>query len=537
VFEAEIYVKYETIILEIGINNMQISNRGMTYEELKSTHQIYKDNINAWTFFGSAYNGGDEFIRIALEKHPRETYENWKARVKDGFAFNYAAIVVDLFSFYLTEKSPDRSGMGRLLDDVLWKMFLKDCDLSNTNFDEFLIESQRTASIYGTMGVLVDKARASIDMTRNDAIRNRIYPYCSSYILPNILDWRYTRNEITNRPVLSYLKLKDVDNKYIIWREDSWEMWSISDKKVPILESSGENSLGEIPFVWLHNIRNPNDPFIGVSDIKEISRINASIIRNLSCGEEVIKFAGFPMLRLPQSDTDQEDAEKIVGHTSVLQFNPEMGKDGKPDWLESAVKEPIESIMEWIDRKIGEVYQMSHLSGIHAHEKSDQVRSGVALRYEFQQLGRVLAKKSENLTEAELSIIRLWLKWQNQEELFDEISVYRTKDFSVDDLNQNLQNLTMARTLSPSITFKREVAKMVAKKNLPDATTDLLVKINEEIDEMDDSEFENKQIEKSNIPNAGRTYIGAGENDGKKVKAKQAPPASDGGKEPEGGVE
>jgi hypothetical protein len=484
----------------------------MTYEELTSTHEIYKQNIDTWLFMGSAYNGGDEFLRLSLERHPRETQENWRARVKDGFAFNYAAIVVDLFSFYLTEKAPDRSNMGRLLDDVFWKMFLKDCDLSDTNFDEFLIESQRTASIYGTMGVLVDKARSSIGMTRKTALKKGIYPYCSSYILPNILDWRYTRDEETNRPSLVYLKLKDNDGKYIIWSTDSWYMWSIDAKKNPVLEAQGENSLGEIPFVWLHNIRNPNNPFIGVSDIKEIARINASIIRNLSCGEEVIKFAGFPMLRLPQTADNQEDSQQVVGHTSVLQFNPEFGKDGKPDWLESAIKEPIESIMDWIDRKIGEVYQMSHLSGIHAHEKSDQVRSGVALRYEFQQLGRVLAKKSVNLTEAELAIIRLWLKWQNQSDMYDEINVYRTKDFSVDDLNQNLQNLTMARTLSPSITFKREVAKMVAKKNLPDATTDMLVKINDEIDTMKEEKFDNQPKSKSNVPNAGRTYIGAGEN-------------------------
>ena len=142
----------------------------MIYEELTSTHEIHKNNIETWLVLGSAYNGGDEFLSLALEKHPRESSANWRSRVKEGFAFNYAAIVVDLFSFYLTEKAPDRSKMGRLLEDPLWKLFLRDCDLCKTNFDEFLIESQRTSSIYGTMGVLVDKARGSIGMTRGEAI-------------------------------------------------------------------------------------------------------------------------------------------------------------------------------------------------------------------------------------------------------------------------------------------------------------------------------------------------------------------------------
>lgn len=490
----------------------------MTYEELTYTNQTYRDNINTWLFLGSAYDGGDDFIAKCLEKHPRESYENWKARKNEGFDFNYAAIVVDLFSFYLTEKSTDRSGLGRLNDDKLWQMFIKDCDLNGTDFDEFLIDAQRTASIYGTMGVLVDKASSDVAMTRDEAIKRGIYPYCSAYILPNIMDWRYVRDETTNRPVLEYLKLRDSKQDYVVWYTDRWEKWRVDDNKTPYLYRDGVNGLGEIPFVWLYNIKNPNNPELGVSDIKGIARINASIIRNLSCGEEIIKYSGFPMLRWPTIGDEQEDTNRVVGHTSVLPFNPEHGKDGKPDWLEAAIKEPIESVLEWIDRKIAEIYQMSHLSGIHAHEKSDQVRSGVALRYEFQQLGRVLAKKSENLTEAELSIIKWWLKWQNQSELFDEIKIFRTKDFSVDDLNQNLQNLTMARTLSPSITFKREVAKMVAKKNLPDATTETLIQINDEIEKLPEEAFDNKQLEKSNIPNAGRTYIGAGENNGGKIQ-------------------
>ena len=132
--------------------------------------------------------------------------------------------------------------MGRLLEDPLWKLFLRDCDLCKTNFDEFLIESQRTSSIYGTMGVLVDKARGSIGMTRGEAIKKGIYPYCSSYILPNILDWRYERDEETNRPELTYLKLKDTDGKYIIWTDKTWEMWSINERKIPVLEAQGENA-------------------------------------------------------------------------------------------------------------------------------------------------------------------------------------------------------------------------------------------------------------------------------------------------------
>lgn len=447
-------------------------------EGLKQTSAIYKANIDYWKFLAAAYNGGKEFINLVLEQHTRETVGNWEARVKEGVVFNYSAIVIDLFSFYLTEKKSNRD-MGAVRKDKSWKQFLLDCDLYGTNFDEFINESQKIAAAYGAAGILVDKPSAEVK-SKAQAVKNNIYPYCSVYTLPNILDWKYERDPLTNRPVLKYIKLKEFDGTYILWWENKWEVWDIIDKKTAKLIKEGDNVLGEIPFIWLQNIKNPENPYIGISDIKEISRITGSIVRNISCGDEVIKFAGFPMMRKPMeeegSDTD------VSGVQAILEFNPEFGDDGKPDWLESAIAEPIDAILKWVNRKIMEIFQMSHLSGVHAHEKSDQVRSGVAMRYEFQQLGRVLAKKSENLTEAELKIIYFWLKWQKMETAFSEVNVFRSKDFSVDDLNQNLENYTMSMSLVPSDLYKKQVGKSIARKMLPDIDEDEVKEIDTEID-------------------------------------------------------
>ena len=182
-----------------------------------------------------------------------------------------------------------------------------------------------------------------------------------------------------------------------------------------------------------------------------------------------------------------------AGVTAILEFDPELGEKAKPDWLESKVQEPVDAILAWMNKKIAEVFQLSHLSGVGGQEKSDSVRSGVALRYEYQQLSLVLSKKSEQLTETELGIIKYWLKWQNKSKQLEGIKITRSKDFSIDDLSQNLENAIMADKLIPEMVFKRELMKVVAKRVLPDVPDSTLLKIYEAIDALEDTVIKNNE--------------------------------------------
>ena len=96
----------------------------------------------------------------------------------------------------------------------------------------------------------------------------------------------------------------------------------------------------------------------------------------------------------------------------------------------------------------------------------------------------VLSKKSENLTETELGVIKYWLKWQNNSKWFDDVKISRSKDFSIDDLSQNLENAIMADKLIPEINFKKELMKVVAKRALPDIADETLMDIYTAIDEL-----------------------------------------------------
>jgi hypothetical protein len=446
--------------------------------ELEYTIPVYNKNIDAWNEYDLVYRSGRELINYALYKHPRESQQNYMARLRDGYIFNFGRSIINIFNFYLNEKEVIRELPG-LENDKQFKMFKKDCDLNGTDYDVFMNESQKYSSAIGSIGLLVNKPGdiAINNITIQDEINNGIYPYYASYSLQNIFDWQWQRNRVNHRRELVFLKLRESDGTFTVWFTNSWERWRLNNSGKPEKFDEGINPLNEIPFVWMPNLKNINNPEIGSSDLIDIGPIVLSIAQNLSCGEEMIKLAGFPIMREPREQDyslgieSGEDNEVLMGPRAVKDFNPEHGEAGKPDWMPTEIFEPVQANLMWIDRKIDEIFRIAHLSGVHAQRKSNnKVASGLAIRYEFNQLNSVLMDKSKYQTEAELECFRLWLKWQNKEDLFNNVEIKRKKEFSIDDLSIALDNAVVSMKTVASKTFRVRTQQKVANATLPDLT-------------------------------------------------------------------
>ena len=238
------------------------------------------------------------------------------------------------------------------------------------------------------------------------------------------------------------------------------------------------------------NTRRAANWYLGISDLVEIGRIVCSIARDLSEGQEIIKMAGHPMQRLPMIEntdeapvSDEETSGEGGQPTSprtVHYFNPEYGDRGKPDWMPTEVLQPIEAILKWIGTKIDQCFSVALLSGIHGQRSGEAGESGLKLRYEFKQLFSVLSKKSDNMTEAELTLIRLWLKWKGEPEWFKAIKVTRPKEFSLDDLAVALNNIFVACRNVVSKTFRVEAMDQAAEYTLPTMSDETRKKVHEE---------------------------------------------------------
>ena len=462
------------------------SSTKLTMADLKYKNQLYTLNIQSWEFYRAAYNGGDKFLDVVLFQHPRETDEAFIQRKKEAFTFNYPNSIIHLLNFFLTDTPPLREP-GSLGDRLDYQKFLRDADLYGTDFDVFINEAQKLSAIFGTVGLLVDKQGGE-----HIADDKNVYPYLSCYTPDNIYDWSFERDFNSNTYKLNYIKLKDDMNTYLIWTKTYWQKYICDKENDKILEIiEGENPIGEVPFLFMPNIRSIEAPYLGLSDLKDVASICGVIARTLSECSEIIKYSAFPMLKMPDEIDETglsggsaagETDNVIVGSSAVLGFNPEYGTGGQPNWLTSPVLDPVKGIREYTDYVTEEMFRGCLLSSLLIQREKSQTKSGSLLRVEQKQLSSLLSKKANNMIEAEIGIIRLWCKWQSCEELVDSYSLSKTRAFSVDEMSTEIEYSLNTIAQMPSDSFARAMFKKIANVLLPNVPIVVLKKIEDEID-------------------------------------------------------
>lgn len=469
--------------------------RELKVKDLLSTHKDYKSNAKEWTFLQALYDGIREVIRLKLvPKHEREPLVSFRSRMDKLFGFGYSKSVADIFHFYLFKNDSSKK-IGPLSDNKLFSEFLADADLYGNSYDSAIMDIALYAIIQGHIGILVDKSPVTFPNLESQ-INARVYPYISKYFPKAILDWAYDR-DIYSRPYLSYLKLVDDNGQYRIFTPSSWEIWSLpidekgnvnnDENASAVFLAAGENTLGEIPFIWHYNLRSKTRG-IGISDIHEVSRIDLSIIRNLSQIEQIIDFAAFPMMRKPMreakpiaSDTPQQQDE--VGVEAILEFDPE-NPNSKPDWLEARVLEPIRATIDVVEKKISEIYRASNIGGMSATEPSSTVQSGVAKKIDFQMLNSKLVNKAINLEATENKILEYWLKYENLWEASkDNVKITRKRQYDIDTVTQDLGNALTSKSIVISSKFNELLQKQTARQILPAAGEKELSEIDMQIEE------------------------------------------------------
>jgi len=471
------------------------AKKQLTVGDLIATHELYDRNVAEWVFLTAVYEGIREIIRHGLiEQHEREPNLAYARRLKELFGFGYSKSVVEIFHFFLFKKEPTHK-LGKLLDDKRWKLFQEDANLYGMDYNATIMDIALWAAVQGHMGILVDKANVSFQ-TVEQQISNKVYPYIAKYHPKAILDWKWDRDEF-NRPFLSYLKLEDDDGQYRIWEPNRWEIWELPKDKEgnpdksnesadAVFIDAGPNPIKVIPFIFFYNQRSKKLN-IGNSDIHEVSRIDLSIIRNMSQIEEIIYYAAFPMMRKPMRDAKptevnapQQDDE--VGVQSILEFDPEH-PDSKPDWLESVVSEPVEATLHAVEKKIEEIYRAANIGGMAATEPTKSPQSGVAKRIDFQLLNSKMVSKAINLEDAENKILELWCRWEMVWEKYkDEAKMGRARTFDIEELATALEDAVTAKAVVISDRFNELLQKQVARQVLPTATEKQMADIDKEIE-------------------------------------------------------
>lgn len=432
----------------------------MTYEELLRSHSNYDKYINEWNFFIRSYMGGRIYKEgNYLLKHPFESYENFERRKKSSYFYNYCAPIVDILVSHLYKKPVIRD-FESLEKNILFNDFLKDVDNDGSDFTSFMRDVHRFASIYGRVSVIVDKPQTSAK-SMADAKEKKIRPYLSIVTPENIIDWQYEELD-TGENKLTLIKIKEPNGNIKIWTDTYWELYSLdAENEEAILIDSGEHNLNSIPIVNIFN-KKSHIPMIGISDIQDISDINKNIYFLCSDAKEIIENTAFPMLAVP-NDKSSLNGEEEVGPGNIIMFNGEES-NAKPYWLE-APHSSLSEIREWIKQDIREIHRIAKMGGVKSLEDINQIKSGIALEIENQQLYAMLSEKAQNMESAEFKILNLWAKWQ--EDKFTG-SINYAEDFSIKNVSKDLDNLIKASDLDiDSPTFRKEVQKKAVDVVMP----------------------------------------------------------------------
>jgi len=456
----------------------------MTKEELLKTNKVYDGMKEHWEFYKAAYEGTKALIEWGVLRQFEDDVENYKARKKAAFGFNYSRRIINVISDFLSEV-PFLEDHGPIKNSESWILFLSDCDLFGTNWNNYWSHKRRWVSIFGSYGILVDKAKSAYDNV-DEEIKRGIYPYMASYSPLHILDWKYQRNQVTNRPELTYLKLYDDDGTVRIWTPKNWEAWKIPEKEdeEPSRVGGASHSLSGIPFVWMGNGGNKANVAMNLSGISDIAMIDASMIRDASNSDEIITNAAFPMLALPkEAETESGNNREVkVGASRIIDFDPD-NSGAKPFWMESKVLDSITAIIKLWEKKSDEMYAMANLSTLREIAKSKERRSGDSMKETFRFLNAALAEKVDNEIEARLLCIKYWMEWQGLENQFREVTVSHEKKFNVEKLILTIKDAMEAGEAVDSDTFKAEIQKLVTKRTLPNLTGNKMVEIENEINQ------------------------------------------------------
>lgn len=450
-------------------------------EALVYEHPDFRRDAPKFRKYLDIYNSEDVYKYI--HKHIRESDPMYQQRIKRGYFYNYSASVIDLLVAYLFHSPITRDLKG--LDEGEITEIYADADMKGTTFHIFIQVAEVFAQIFGDVGILVDAPKAPEGGYKNEQERKDSghRPYLTLVSALQIKDWECDKNgkfewvkiEINRPQDRTWMKTVDEDTRYfLIWTKKEWFVYSLLEDKVTQVESS-THDLGEVPLVILKNEKRTDDSWRGLSTIRDIADINIAILNWSSLADEEVFERCLNILAM---EKEESDSPIELSHHNIIEYSPGAHP---PEYLTPGTT-PLELIGKQVDRAKDEIYRLAKLGGSTGLKGVREATSGIAYAYEFNETNQSLAKKAENLEQAENEIhrfIALWLdqKWEGQ--------ISYPHEFGVEDFMQEFQLLSEGRATLSSETAIKELETKICMKMFAKEPEALRNKIKGEIEASD----------------------------------------------------
>ncbi|CAB4122106.1 hypothetical protein UFOVP26_77 [uncultured Caudovirales phage] len=457
-------------------------------------HPEYDENSKHWDFLEETYEGGREWFKANIFRYIKEGDSEYNSRVERAYRFNHTREVVDLINKYLFKQNILRNE-GDAPASV--KEFWDSATRSGLNVKDFIRQVSKKTSIFGRVGIIVDRTPAIEGPSIADEKRAGAQTYAYIVGPEQLLDYSYDTSGALNWALIEECVRDDQDPISSSGAEDvRWRLWTKTEwflfkevkegrRKVIVLESNGVHGLGVVPLILADNIIT-DELYDSPSMIDDIAYLDRAVANYLSNLDAIIQDQTFSQLAMPaQGVLPGEDMyAKLVemGTKRVFLYDGESGS--QPFYLSPDVKQ-AELILSIINKIINEIYHTVGLAG--ERTKQDNAvgidnSSGVAKAFDFERVNALLTTKADSLERVENQLTLLVALWNGEYELIKDNLVSYPDSFDTRTLFDEFDMSARLLLVEGPPTVRRQQMLSLVDKLFPQLSKDLRKQIEDEIE-------------------------------------------------------
>lgn len=400
-----------------------------------------------------AYYGTGGFATGSyLNKHKRESKEDYQFRQANAYYLNYFSPIVNALVDPIFKRQPLRDYQGPASATI--KAFLEDVDTAGADIHTFMKRAAIMAKVYGVSFIVVDNASERRSRTVAEMLQQREIPF--AYVLgPQALE----EYGIDQTGSLLYVRFKEVASikdgtyqyRYTYYDRTKWEIWGDN-----LMKSSGEHGLGCVPVIPLFPRMLEQRTMKPTPELEPIARTAKALYNHCSWLGEILRNQTFPLLTIPSLDVN----DLVVGTNNALGYLPDSSH--APAFI-APPSDPATILQNQIASLIQEMYRMASLSFVISTTQNNN--SGIARQWEFERTNQQLANFAMQCARAETEVMELVARWVNSDITY---TVSYPDDFGIVDVTDQLAQAQAVLDMNLTDGLQEEVLKKVLAVYCPD---------------------------------------------------------------------
>lgn len=463
---------------------------------LRSEHPLYTKYKGLWKMYLDTFEGGPCMAQdVYLHKHMREADEDYQERLKRVHYTNYCEPLTTFFTDFIYTETIHRDGGSQ---NDLFTEFINNVNRKGDSITSFMADGvSNEYQIFGMAYGLVDAPPRPVGVkivTKADEAAYKLKPYWVLIRAAEVLDWG-----VDDFDQYVYFKRKqnvvDTDSlgrKVEIERYTEWTPLTITVTDVTkvknveqAVQTQRPNELKKVPVVVARYTRSKEDPFMGLSFLRDLATDNIAVMNLTSLLDEFLYKQCFNILAMEmESDlpkADQEDG--AMGTSNVLTYPKGMKA---PQYITPSAT-PADKIAEERRTIVAEMYRRAAQDTVNELFNGGG-SSGFSKAQSFRTTVPRIAHRAEVLEKFEIDMFKLTYEYMGEK--WDGKIAYKDH-YEITNLSDALSQMTtlFKDLLIPSETFAREEMNRMISLFDGKIAPDVLKKIRAEIDDADMTEW------------------------------------------------